>query len=141
MGKKGFTLVEVLVVMVIMAILATIAIPTYRGYLKRSYRSEAMTNLQNLRLLEERWYAQNGTYVSWDCNAGQTPSDVGGIFSSFPSSNLKFKYCIELNKDINGIDQIPCYHIVATGVDSQVQGETFEIDCNNNRDNNVGITW
>lgn len=35
-GKKGFTLVEVIVVLVIIAILAAIAIPAMTGYIKRA---------------------------------------------------------------------------------------------------------
>jgi type IV pilus assembly protein PilE len=41
MQKKGFTLVELLVVIVILAILATVAVPSYNRYTDRSQRQAA----------------------------------------------------------------------------------------------------
>lgn len=43
-NKKGFTLVEVIVVAVIVAVLAAVAIPLYRGYLLSS-RTNVCTNV------------------------------------------------------------------------------------------------
>ena len=40
--KKGFTLIEVMVVAVIVAILAAVAIPAYNGYIERSSNNVAM---------------------------------------------------------------------------------------------------
>lgn len=36
------------------------AIPAYVGQQKKAARTEAYANLQNLRLIEERYYAENG---------------------------------------------------------------------------------
>ncbi len=41
MKKKGFTLIEVMVVAVIVAILAAVAIPAYRNYISRSANNVA----------------------------------------------------------------------------------------------------
>ncbi len=133
MRAKGFTLVEVLVVMVILGILATIAIPTYRGYLRNSYRNEAKAHLENLVLLEKRYFALNNTYAFWSCQDNETPHKV---FSDFPAGDLKFKYCIYRDRDIdnNSTAPTPCFHITATGkAGTPVEGEVFEIDCNQNR--------
>jgi len=62
MNKKGFTLMELLIVIAIIGILATIAIPGYIGQQRRAARTEAYSNLQNLRLLEEQYFAENGCY-------------------------------------------------------------------------------
>ncbi len=51
MKSKGFTLIELLVVIAIISILALIAVPTYVGQQKRAVRTEAYSNLENLRLL------------------------------------------------------------------------------------------
>lgn len=62
MNKKGFTLIELLIVVAIISILAAITIPGYLGMQRRAARTEAYTNLENLRLLEEQYFAENGCY-------------------------------------------------------------------------------
>ncbi len=62
MDKKGVTLIELIIVVAIIGILAMIAIPGYIGQQKRAARTEAYSNLENLRLLEEQYFAENGCY-------------------------------------------------------------------------------
>ncbi len=62
MNKRGVTLIEMLIVVGIIGILAAVAIPGYVGQQKRAARTEASTNLQNLRLLAEQYFAENGCY-------------------------------------------------------------------------------
>jgi type IV pilus assembly protein PilA len=74
MDKKGFTLIEMLIVVGIIAILAAIGIPAYIGQQKNAARTEAYTNLQNLSLLEAQFFADRGFYSP--CNsAGQATCD------------------------------------------------------------------
>ncbi len=143
MNKKGFSLIELLVVIGILSILASIAIPMYRGHLRRAQRAEAFTNLQSLRLLEERYYSQNGTYVAWDCNAADNLTAIRSVLPQFqPGSSLRFRYCLTLNQDINGNAQTPCFSITATGNNGTlVAGETYSIDCNNNKSSSTGVAW
>ncbi|MDI7269001.1 MAG: prepilin-type N-terminal cleavage/methylation domain-containing protein [Myxococcota bacterium] len=63
-GKKGFTLVELMIVVVILGILAAIAIPLYMRFVQRSKESEAAINLGKIAsLLEAAWAraAEQGT--------------------------------------------------------------------------------
>jgi len=62
----GFTLIEVIVVMAILGILAAIAIPQYRGYIERSRKSEAKTNLASLSVMIEEYNSLYGRYCP-DC--------------------------------------------------------------------------
>ena len=63
MNNKGMTLIELLIVIGIIGILAAIAIPGYIGQQRRAARTEASSNLENLRLLQEQFFADNGQYA------------------------------------------------------------------------------
>ena len=62
MNKKGFTLIELLVTLAIAGILAGGAVTAYVGVTKKAARSEAYANLESIALLQEQFYADNGTY-------------------------------------------------------------------------------
>ncbi len=66
MNKKGFTLIELLITIAIIGILTAIGIPAYIGQQKNAARTEAYTNLQNLALLEQQFFADRGRYSPCD---------------------------------------------------------------------------
>ena len=73
MDRRGFTLIELLIVIAIIGILVTVATTGYIGVTRKAARSEAYSNLQSLRLLEEQFFAENSCYqplVVGVCPAG-----------------------------------------------------------------------
>ena len=63
-SKKGFTMVELLVVVLIIAILSTIAVPMYQSALERSRVVEAIALFTRLVEAQKAYYFTNGTFAS-----------------------------------------------------------------------------
>ena len=73
-SKKGFTLIELMIVVAIIGILAAIAIPNFLRFQLKSKSSEGKVNIAAIRTAEESYLAEFGSYVA----AGATPASVPG---------------------------------------------------------------
>lgn len=60
--KKGFTLMELLIVMVIVTVLMTIALPKYKGAAERGRGLEALANAEAIAETQNALYLRNGSY-------------------------------------------------------------------------------
>ena len=61
---EGFTLVELAAVVLVLGILLAVALPSYQKHVTRSYRSEGMALLNDAAARQERFFAQNNSYVT-----------------------------------------------------------------------------
>lgn len=70
-GSKAFTLVELVAVVAIVAILVALALPSYREYLVRTNRTQAIAALLDLAACQERVFAMSGRYDTTRCMPDQ----------------------------------------------------------------------
>ncbi len=110
--KKGFTLIELMIVVAIIGILAAIAIPNFIRFQARSKQSEAKTNLKALFTAQKAWFGErdefstrgdiigfapeqsNRYYYRLDtaCGGGlwSRPNPVGGAYSCITNDMARF---------------------------------------------------
>ena len=63
-NRKGFTLVELLVVVLILAILMAVALPLYLGAIKNSERGAARANMQTIANANQSFRLKTGAYAT-----------------------------------------------------------------------------
>ena len=72
-ARKGFSLIELMIVIAIIAFLSMIAIPSFSRFLAKSKRAEVYINLAAIYAAEKAYWAEHGKYT--DALAG--PNSAG----------------------------------------------------------------
>lgn len=124
MKAKGFSMVELMIVLAIIAILAAIAIPSYRKYVIRANRTEAVSALSDLSNRQERFYYANNHYGSnlvADLNGSTTMGTKDYAFSVVASAASVSP---------------PTYSITATPTGVQLRDDA---ECQSMTVNNIGV--
>jgi prepilin-type N-terminal cleavage/methylation domain-containing protein len=74
-NKKGFTMIEIIVVMVIIGVLAAIAVPNYLTFIEQGACRSAVNNLSLIAQAQKNYYFNKGTYyISPNPAANDLPS-------------------------------------------------------------------
>ncbi len=73
--KRGFTLIEILIVVVILGVLAAIVIPQYSSYADESKVNSFVTCVKNIATIAEYHYVRSGEYFE-DSGSGLMPANL-----------------------------------------------------------------
>jgi len=88
--KRGFSLIELMIVVAIIALLASLAIPNFMRFLAKAKRSEAYMNLSSIYTAQKAYWAEHGKYaqsLSGEGGLGWKPEGYSG-----GGKNEKFYY-------------------------------------------------
>jgi len=99
--KRGFTILELLIVIAVIAILVGIALPRFRGMREEGYVAQAKGELRTLQTATESYFIHNSSYPSagatWQTAlTGASPTIIGTALTD-PFSNAGAQYLIALS--------------------------------------------
>jgi prepilin-type N-terminal cleavage/methylation domain-containing protein len=93
--RRGFTFIELLVVMLFLGALSSLAVPRFREYKTRAFVSAMQSDLGNLRIAEESYWAEHQKYAT-------------------DTSALEFRITTHVNIQITSKDVLGGYTAIAT---------------------------
>ncbi|MBI4666537.1 MAG: type II secretion system major pseudopilin GspG [Nitrospinae bacterium] len=134
-GRRGFTLIEILVVVVILGILATVIVPRIMGRPEEARMAKAKVDIKSIETALHMYKIDNGAYPTTEMGllalvqkpvSGQIPNAwrEGGYLPKVPKDPWGSEY-VYLSPGSHGE-----YEIVSFGSDGEQGGEGKNADIN-----------
>ena len=106
-ARRGFTLIEILIVVVILGILSSIVIPQFSDATTEAQETTAHSQLKILRGQVIRYYAKNGT-------VDPLGADVGELFGRLSDEQLLTSVPVDIDADAPGFQVARGYTLTWT---------------------------
>ena len=129
-NKKGFTIVELLIVIVVIGILATLVIVTFTGIQQKARNSQRQTDINAVDSHVEAYYAQSGNYptlanlndATWrgtntkglDAEALKDPKAAGPDLAAGAGSATQYVYAVTPGGCDNATTMCDAFTLTAT---------------------------
>jgi general secretion pathway protein G len=134
--RRGFTLIEIMVVVVILGILAAFIVPKIAGRPEQARRTKAKMDIKSMETALSLYYMDNGFYPSTEQGlealvepptGGRVPSNFkeGGYLKKVPADPWKNPY-VYISPGLYGD-----FDIMSFGTDGDEGGEGNDADINN----------
>lgn len=99
LGKKGFTLIELIVVIAIIAILAVILIPRFTGFTKSANEKAAISDTRNILIAVQALQAEGDASITATDITTYTGTTFKGSTNPAAITNGTFTYTVHLGTD------------------------------------------
>ena len=112
-NKKGFTLIELIIVIGIIGVLAAIAIPVFAQYKDRAYAADTKSHLHNVYLACKSYWADEGS--ASDCTVAVVSDPNYGYTQTTQISIAVLGQEMAFNGTATHIDSSNTYSIDSVG--------------------------
>jgi len=123
--KKGFTIIEMLIVVTIIAVLAGLILRGMGGALPKSRDARRLGDLKNIQNMLELYYTKNNTYPT---TLAQLATDLKTTLPKDPSTNSD--YCYQaLNQTL---PNIYTGYVLGAQLEGSASGSVTNLNCGTN---------
>ncbi|MDD4202358.1 MAG: type IV pilin protein [Candidatus Omnitrophica bacterium] len=105
-SKKGFTMLELLMVIIVIGILASLAIPQYQSFMEKARTAEARNVISSIKSAQELYFLEHGWYGGVDV--------INNNYVTFPTSGTLTLWTYAITTPASGATNATTYTVRAT---------------------------